>query len=151
MVELQKMLTIINEVVEMFLQEISIPKTKFMRVIRLEEKDEDKIGLTLIGEMIDEVSDFKYLGLHESSNGKMEIEVAKRLTHMRIAYGRYIGKIFKNRNLTVKNILTLFNTFVSIVALYGSATWCLTDVLITGLEKVHFKLLRAIVPGTLLF
>ena len=41
----------------------------------------------------------------------------------------------------------LFNTFVSTVALYGSATWYITDVLITKLERVHFKLLRSIVPG----
>ena len=75
MIELQKMVDILNEVVEIFLQEVSIAKTKYMRIIK--------------GEIIEEVNDFKYLGVHESANGKMDLEIDKIITLMRIAYGKY--------------------------------------------------------------
>ena len=66
-----------------------------MRVIRYEEKEDDKIRLIIKGEMIEEVSDFKYLGVTESATGKMEVEITKRITHMRIAYSKYKEKYLR--------------------------------------------------------
>ena len=147
MKELQLMLDIINDVVEIFLQEVSISKTKYMRVIRCEEKMEDKINLTIKGEIVEEVKEFKYLGVHESYDGKMDVEIEKRIICMRIAYGKYKANIFKNKYLSMKDKLALYNTFVSTVGLYGSATWCITEALILKLDALNFKFLRSIVPG----
>ena len=66
---------------------------------------------------------------------------------MRAAYGKYKANIFRNNYLSMKNKRSLFTTFVSTVGLYGSATWCLTDVLTSKLDAVHFKFLISIVPG----
>ena len=90
---------------------------------------------------------FKYLGVSETSDGKYDIEIQKRIFCMSAVYGKYKALIFKNRYLSLKNKLSLYTTFVTTVGLYGSATWCLTNDLIADLEAAHFKFLRFIVPG----
>ena len=79
MYELQLMLNIINDVVELFLQEVSPTKTKYMRLIRVEENEEDKVDLMMKGTPVEEVSNFKYLGVNEVANGKMDVEIEKEL------------------------------------------------------------------------
>ena len=67
------MLIIINEVVEILQQEVRILKTKYKRVIRREVEVEDKVDLKIKVERVEEVSDFKYLLVHESNDGKMNV------------------------------------------------------------------------------
>ena len=76
-----------------------------------------------------------------------QMEFDKTIILMRIAYEKYKTIIFKNKYLCLKSKLTLFTAFVSTVGLYGSATWCLTDSLISKLDTIHCKFLRSIVPG----
>ena len=73
------MASIISEVTEIFLQEVAINKTKCMRVIRHEEHEEDNMVLQIKGCIIEEVKVFKYLGVVESADGKMNVEIDKRL------------------------------------------------------------------------
>ena len=147
MKELQEMVVIINEVTKVFLQEVAINKTKYMRVVRFHEDETDLIDLFINDKKIEEVKLFKYLGITESDNGKLNTEIEKRMMCMRLAFEKYKQRIFKNRYLSLQNKLILFTTFVSTVGLYGSATWCINDLLINKLEALHFRMLKSIVPG----
>ena len=79
MKELQEMIIIINEVVAIFLQEVSISKTKLMKVIRYQESDEEKVDLKIKGEVIEEVTSFKYWSVIETATGKVDVEIGKRM------------------------------------------------------------------------
>ena len=79
----------------------------------------------------------------------MNTEIEKRMMCMRLAFEKYIMRIFKNRYLSLQNKLTLFTTFVSTVGLYGSATWCINELLIDKMEALHFTMLKSIVPGVM--
>ena len=81
MKELQEMEYIINEVTRIFLQEVSINKPKYMRVMRFQE---DESNLVIYGNIIEDIKNFKYLGVTESVDGKMNLEIEKLL--MRIFY-----------------------------------------------------------------
>ena len=53
--ELQDMVIIINEVTKVFLQEVAINKTKYMRVVRFQEDESDKVNLFINDNIIEEV------------------------------------------------------------------------------------------------
>ena len=82
LVELQKMLNIANDVTRLYGQEIAIKKTKYMKVTRDEDSDNDNEEdscehLHINQSKIEKVTSFRYLGVIESNDGKMELELKK--------------------------------------------------------------------------
>ena len=98
-------------------------------------------------EIIEVVTQFKYLGSMENSQGTMEQELEKRLCAMAYSFSRLRSIVFQNKNLTVRTRLSVYNATILGAGLYGSASWNLSVADMDRLEHANFKYLRRIIPG----
>ena len=94
---LQRMITIFDDIVRQFGQQISVTKTKVM-IVRLESDEEripdQPIQYCVGNEVIEVVDRFKYLGGLETEDAKMMAEIEVRKQRMLGAYARYERDIF---------------------------------------------------------
>ena len=119
-----------------------------MQVSRSLERVEDDFEILIEGKVVEEVKTFKYLGVVESMDGKIQNELSRRIIAMRAAYASYRAHVFQNRCLSISAKLNLYTVLVTSAALYGCSLWSLNKAEVGKLESINFKFLRYIVPNT---
>ena len=77
------------------------------------------------GSQLEEVSEFTYLGSIIDDNGGTGADIKTRIGKARAAYG-LLNKVWKDRNISMRTKIRLFQSNVKSVLLYGSETWSLT-------------------------
>jgi len=124
---------IINDVMKVFGQKVSFPKTKVMRIYKKpkpddeeEEIDDDEEEFLVDGNNIERVDVFKYLGTQEEEGGKLDGELTKRLNCMRTSYDKYNNVIFRNKHLRTIKKLQMFKCMVIPAGNYNCSCWNLT-------------------------
>ena len=101
--------------------EINIPKTEQMRR-NLPSTEPPPANLTINGQKIAIVEDFKYLGSHMASAAK---DVQARIGLAWVAFHK-LESILKSPQLKVDFRIRLFNASCVSILLYGCETWVLT-------------------------
>ena len=74
------------------------------------------------GDMMEEVSDFLYLGAKVSKDGGMEKELNHRITQARKSAGA-LGGMWNNRGVSIEVKRRMYESIVVPTVLYGSETW----------------------------
>jgi hypothetical protein len=120
--ELQLILDTFVEVTVAFGQEVSIPKTKGIRVERRTVGNvvippSPLVDIMIGDEALDYVDEFIYVGGGENNCGTMSHEVRKRLSSM-FALFHFIF----NRNISLRTKLSVFESVVMANGLYGCST-----------------------------
>ena len=91
--DLQKMITILDEIVNAWGQEISIKKTKIMivqgRGMEVEVRD-----FYVRGQKLENVFEFRYLGGMDTRDARMTSEIDIRCQRMQSSYFKYNKTIF---------------------------------------------------------
>jgi endonuclease/exonuclease/phosphatase family metal-dependent hydrolase len=139
-IDLQRMVDVFAEVCDAFGQEISIKKTEVLVVSR--SNNVVVPNITIKGEVLKVVSNFKYVGGIENSIGTMTDEMKTRRGRMGAAYSSLAVRVFDNKNVRVTSRLDLFNAVVITNGLYGCATWIVSRAELDKLESQQFRLLR---------
>lgn len=117
---------------------INISKTKSMRI-----KTTQETPITIDGETIEEVNQFTYLGSIISKTGGTDEDIKARIAKARHAFVT-LRPVWRNKNITRKTKLRLFNSNVKTVLLYGSETWRHTKALDDKLQIFINTCLRQI-------
>ena len=139
--DLQQMLSIFNELVRQFGQEISVQKTKVVIISTKIGQEPILEPFFIIGsERIEVVREFKYLGGLITEDARMTREINVRVQRMYGAYNTY-EQIFKS-NLSLKRKAGLFNMVVVSNGLFGCQVWNETKHHINQLETAQTNLLR---------
>ena len=89
------------------------------------------------------VSEFTYLGSIVDDKGGTGADIKARIGKARIAFSS-LNKVWKDRNISRKTKIKLFNSNVKSVLLYGSETWSLTKTLTSKLQVFINTCLRRI-------
>ena len=89
------------------------------------------------------VSEFTYLGSIVDGKGGTGADIKARIGKARTAFSS-LNKVWKDRNISSKTKIKLFNSNVKSVLLYGSETWSLTKTLTTKLQVFINTCLRRI-------
>ena len=115
--------------------EINTDKTKLM----IFNSDQNQT-IKLNGEIIETVSDFKYLGSHMESSEK-DFKIRKGQ-----AWGAFwlLKNIWKSRETSVELKIRIFEASCLSILLYGSETWILTERLKAELDSFGTKCYRQI-------
>ena len=92
---------------------------------------------------LEEVDSFVYLGSVMDLKGGTEADVKARIGKARVAFIA-LNKIWKDRKLSLRTKLRLFNSNVKSVLLYGCETWTATDNCIKRLQVFTNWCLRRI-------
>ena len=90
--------------------------------MRIDTKGRD--GVSIVGERIEEVDEFKYLGSIISKNGGTDEDIQARIGRARQTIA--MRPVWRSTALTTKTKLGVFESNVKGVLLYGSETWKLT-------------------------
>jgi hypothetical protein len=114
------MMDILNEIIKAFGQEISVAKTKVM-VVQAEcfnSSSSQPVVITIGGEILEIVDNFRYLGSIESNGGHMKHEVCRL---KQVMYGAFekLMHVLMDRKLSMGIRLSVFNSVVLQQGLYG--------------------------------
>ena len=188
--DLQEMLNIFVEIAESFGLEVSVKKTKVLRVdgegmkkddsksrvgdeiaaadikskgaervmerglrsgsrkqkdptVDPHAKEETKIYVK--GQVLDIVSEFKYLGSKDTNTVSLQSEVRIRKYMMIAAFKKYAGRVFQNARLSLRSRIGVFKAVIMPNGLYGCVTWNLVRRDYEKLETTFITLLRQII------
>ena len=92
------------------------------KVMRASENDEQALRVCMSGESMEEVSDFRYLGVDISANGRLETELNHRLTEARKSAG-VLNNMWRNRGIGIEVKRRMYEGIVVPTVLYGSEAW----------------------------
>ena len=127
---LEKILDETNKVVKKYGIKINIKKTKVMKIGR----KPSTIKLTVDGEILQQVEEFKYLESILSSSGYTEKDIRVRIGMAKSAFNKLKKLLTGGLKLAVKK--RLVKTLVWSVAMYGSETWTIKKADATRLEAL---------------
>ena len=92
---------------------------------------------------VESVSEFIYLGSKISSDGHSTPEVMRRIALAASAMNQ-LGRVWRQKNLSIATKLRLYETCVASVLLYCSETWTLLKADVGRLQAFHMRSLRRI-------
>ena len=118
--DLQWMMDRLEEQCARYQMVINVDKTKSMKIGRQEEQ----LHISLRGGVIEQVDEFKYLGVYFSSKGGTERSIRERIAMGHRAFGR-LKNVWKDRNISTTLKIRLLRAIVVPAALYGAECWVL--------------------------
>ena len=124
---------------------MSIPKTK---VLVAGGGEEDVQPIHIRGEVIEAVTDFRYLGSIIEANGDIRMEVEQRIAHASRAFGALRKPVFGDKDLSLKTKRLVYRAVVLRVLLYGVETWANKRDTFHKMEVFHNRCLRSIMGIT---
>ena len=123
---------------------MNLKKTKTM----VFTKENIKIDVRVNGESIQQVDEFKYLGVILGSTGSQEADINNRIQGMNKSYFP-LSKIFTNKKEIRKETKTkIYQTICRPILIYGSETWTLSQSQKSKIRAAEMRVLRRIYGAT---
>ena len=144
--KLQKLVDEFGRVCERRKLKVNVNKSKVMRCTGRE--DLRRLNVSLNGEVLEEVNQFKYLGAQIGRKGGVEEDVCWRVGEARKAAGT-LKKLWKNGGLGMGGKKMLYEGIVVPTALYGAETWGLREAERRKLNVFEMGCLRSMCGVTL--
>ena len=117
---------------------INIGKTKSLRV-----GHKHATSLKIGDDLVEDVSEFKYLGSLVTQSGGAKEDVEARIRKAQNAF-TMLNSVWKSNIIRRKTKLKIFNSNVKSVLLYGAETWLMTEKLRSRLQCFVNKCLRKV-------
>ena len=105
--------------------------------------EESTVDITVDSSLLQQVSNFKYLGVNISSDGTIERELSALIQKASGAFNQ-LSNIWKNRNIQTNTKIRIYKASVLTILLYGSEVWNTTKKQLHRLEVFHQRCLRRI-------
>jgi hypothetical protein len=133
--ELQENLNTWNKVLKEQQMKINIAKTKIMVIT----KDEKNVDIEIENTKIEQVNEFKYLGVTINNKGKQDTEINQRISAATKLY-HSLGKTFIGKNeISRKTKMTVYQTIFRPVLTFGSESWVITKRQKNRIQAVEMK------------
>ena len=100
-------------------------------------------NINCVGEVLEQVSAFTYLGSLITTTGGTEEDVEASCRKAQVAFS-ISRPIWRSNFISLRTKIRIFNSNVKSVLLYGSETWRLTEKIITQLQTFTNRRLRYI-------
>ena len=126
---------------------VSLQKTKFM-VVGHGVTEEDMQPLALDDGSIELVKEFPYLGSLMAENGRLNLEVDKRIANASKAFGALRRAVFLDSHLSLATKRSIYRACVLSVLLYGSECWVPLRRDVKKLNSFHHRCIRTILGIT---
>jgi hypothetical protein len=134
---LQRLMDGLVDTAKVYDMKVNVKKTKVMRVSR---EGGGEMKIVIEGSIVEQVSNFKYLGSYITDNGRCEVEIKTRIALAKDAFMKRKELLTKRMKRELKK--KIIKTVVWSVALYGCETWALRKVDFRRLEALEMWLWR---------
>lgn len=142
--KLQENLKVWKEKMEEEGMEININKTKIMVI-----GDKDiKTNIEINNVKIEQVEEFKYLGVTLEGTGKQEAEINERIDKTIKLYYAMNQKFINKKEITKQTKIKVFNTIYRPVLTYGCESWNLSISQKNKIQAMEMKYLRRVLGVT---
>ena len=126
---------------------VSVPKTKFM-VVGYGVEEEELLPMSIDGGNIECVTEFPYLGSLIAANGRIDVEIDKRIANASKAFGALRQSVFKNVQLSITTKRQVYNACVLSVLLYGGECWIPLGRHLKRMNTFHHRCIRTMLGIT---
>ena len=120
---------------------VSRPKTQFMEFSFEQNTQGNRPQVQILGEEVERVTHFKYLGTSIEEEGGMETEIAKRVGAGWMNWKKCSG-VLCDKRMPVKLKGKVYRTVVRPAMLYGAETWATTKRQESRIEVNEMRMLR---------
>ena len=120
---------------------VSRPKTQFMEFSFEQNAQGNRPQVQILGEEVERVTHFKYLGTSIEEEGGMETEIAKRVGAGWMNWKKCSG-VLCDKRMPVKLKGKVYRTVVRPAMLYGAETWATTKRQESRIEVNEMRMLR---------
>ena len=120
--DLQVLIAALNEIYKRFGLKMNAQKTEVMsRNVDTNTSDSEQI--TVDSAMLENLSNFKYLGSFLASDCLLDKMMNQRIGKAAATYGNLRNGVFKNRNIRLTTKIRVYTAVCLAVLLYGAETW----------------------------
>ena len=118
--DLQKLVTLVNSSSSQLGLKISITKTQ----VQVVSKEPEQMNITITSQTLVQVKSFTYLGGVMTENALSDQDIKRRIW---LAYAAMntLNSIWTAKDITIPTKVTLYQTLVLSIVLYGAETWTL--------------------------
>jgi hypothetical protein len=102
------------------------------------------VRITVAGQPVAWVQQFKYLGSQFSNSGSLDAEVTYRIQQAASAFRRLHNSVWRHSCIQLGTKMRIYRAMVSSVLLYGGHSWALTAPQLDRLEKLQRRQLRQV-------
>ena len=120
---------------------VSRPKTQFIDFSFEQNAQGNRTQVKILGEEVERVTHFKYLGTSIEEEGGMETEIAKRVGAGWMNWKKCSG-VLCDKKMPVKLKGKVYRTVVRPAMLYGAETWATTKRQESRIEVNEMRMLR---------
>ena len=120
---------------------VSRPKTQFMDFNFEQSQQGNREPVKILGEELERVTHFKYLGTSMEEEGGMETEITKRVGAGWRNWKKCSG-VQCDRRMPVKLKGKVYKTVIRPAMLYGAETWATTKRQEKRIEVIEMRMLR---------
>lgn len=115
------------------------------KLTRLQANDAKMFVPTIMirGEKIEVVPQFRYLGLLDTEDGTLSVEIQARICRMKQRFKEFEGRIFCNDKVSTLPRMQVFKCMILTNGIYASEVWNYTRIEMDRLEKHYFRLMRS--------
>ena len=118
--DLQKLVTLVSSSSSQLGLKISITKTQ----VQVVGKEPEQVNITVDSQTLEQVKSFTYLGGVITENALSDQDITRRIGLAHAAM-RTLNTIWTAKDITIPTKVTLYQTLVLPIVLYGSETWTL--------------------------
>lgn len=93
---------------------------------------------------IEQVQQFKYLGVVLDDKGKQDLDIKERIEKATKAYYSMCSTIIKKKEISKKTKMLVYKTIFQPILLFGSETWTMSNNMKSRVQAVEMKYLRAV-------
>ncbi|XP_062513495.1 uncharacterized protein LOC134189273 [Corticium candelabrum] len=136
--ELQQMVNAFHDTFMKWGMRINTDKTKILSI------GAEEANISIAGRVLENVSEFCYLGSIVTKSGDCHLEVVERIQKASRTFCSWKCRVFTSRGFSKNTKLRVFRSLVMPVLLYGCETWAITQVDIRRLNTFHMRCIRSI-------
>ena len=108
----------------------------------------DRLPLMVVGDIVESVADFRYLGAIVHTDGRSAHEIKSRIAGASRAFGALRRTVFMDRNLSVATKCQVYEACVVSLLLYCSECWVPLSRDVAALSTFHMRCIRSILGIT---
>ena len=123
-------------------------KSKILHITKNKENRIQNICITLNGEQLENVEQYKYLGTIFTSNGKISEEIKQRIKQATNVYYSINRTIIGKQEVSTKTKLQVYNSIYKPILLYGSESWPMTSRIEQQITAAEMRFLRKVANKT---
>ena len=123
--EMQRAVKKVAEVASRVGLNINVGKTKVMSTEESGQGSLTDAVIDVMGEAVEEVQRFKYLGSIITPSGQPVEEVKARISAAHAVFAQLNNSLWRRREISLRTKIKIYKAVVRSVLLYGAETWCM--------------------------